>query len=214
MTKDFCNKKYTIRFADGVFDVTLTPKSAKDKTVEFLVALSVIMFLIAVAAFFCTQTNYANAIIFVIFAIVVACAFAAEFLYDKKRENIYLFEVNSDGITHRDVGVVHQIKWFELVSFGYVNNNVIAGIRSDPTYPCQLCLYFSKNEYDEEKIRTMFDRIDSRLKKHISTERTIVFGFFENHVPQEIIDKINKTILLYCDSEKERTYIAEENLIV
>ena len=207
MTEEMHTNKHTFCFYDGGFYVRLNPKSIKRKQIEFLSVSIVCFLLLAIAIFFYIMDDYGNTIVFGIILILLIGCCIYDSLLNKKREASYLFQVDSDGIKHKDAGFIYLIKWSEICSFGYVKDNVIAGVRSDPSHPCQLCLYFSKIDYSEAKLRMKFDRIESRLLKHVSADQIIVLGFLKNDIPKELAEKINNVILLYCAPQKERSYI-------
>jgi hypothetical protein len=102
-----------------------------------------------------------------------------------------------------------NIFWAEINSFGIVNNNVICGTKDYSNVPRQTCLYFSKQVLSEKKLRRKFWRIENQMYKHVSNNEMIVLGLREDNIEDFIKSKIYPYISMYCDMEKEHSYISQ-----
>ena len=123
----------------------------KHKASKFTV-LIIILAIIAGAFLFCMfEQAYSHAIIFGIAFVLGVFAMIHERIIEKKREIIFCFKINENGLRITEVNAEYNLLWSEVKSFGFVDRNSICGRGCNPPY--QTCLYFFKG-YSRGKIST------------------------------------------------------------
>ena len=149
---------------------------------------------------------YFYAISFLLVPIILTLACVSGSIDAKKREPVFLFSINSEGVRHIDANGVFFIPWEDIHCFGYVNDNSIEGIRDYPNCR-QTILYFSKSLYTEAYLRKFFWRIGNKRYRHRSSENIITFCFEENTLDEKLLARINEYLYKYSDKSKECNYI-------
>ena len=118
-----------------------------------------------------------------------------------KKEKIYLFLINQDGVFHTDVNKMYQLTWEQIVCYGIIKNNSISGVRRTP-YNTQSCIVFSKELYNDKEWYKKLDRIVYKRYSHASTDSTIVLDL-RREDDGEIYNQIKKYIEKFCKNATE-----------
>ena len=165
------------------------------------------MFIVPSIIFWC-YSGYFYAIMFFIFGMIPIVVIIYNAVIVKKRESTFLVEIKADGIHHHDIDGEYFMPWSDVKNYGFINK-VSTGIRvCDP--PFQTCLYCSTREHEGQKLR---DELWSGFKNsygHYSWFGMIVLEFHESEIDQSIMDTINSYITMYCDKEKENSFIIND----
>lgn len=164
--------------------------------------LSIILF--ANKAFF-------YAIMFLIAAFIFTLAVPLAIIDDKKQKESLQYIINESGITHKDINSSYQIEWADINSWGFIDNNVISGIRKTKHSPKQICLYFSKNVKDEQFLRKKFDNMGNKSSENSNSNDIIALGFKENEMDKSIFDFITAFVNKKIENNKNHNYLKEIN---
>lgn len=151
--------------------------------------------------------GYFYAILFSLCFVFLAYVMVSNVIVNAKREVKFKFLVNGDGVTQIELNNTFFMTWSEIVSWGFLNHNVINSVHRHKSSEMQTCLYFARKEYSEKNLKRKFDRIALNFYKHFSTEDIIVLGFQEDDLDELVISKIREIISLHCSKELERSYI-------
>ncbi len=208
MTEEIRFSKFIFSFYDGGFNVKYDAKNKDRIVVWAMLVLFLLCGVFMVAFMGIVEKEIPFIILGTLELISVTALVVLLCVVIPKREAKYCFEVNDAGIRENEHDADFFMKWSDIASWGYINDVPYKSLWGG--WP-QMCLYFSKVIETPWRMRKKFYmKPYGAGKNYCSTEETIVFGFFENHIPKEINDKMNSAILQYCDPEKEISEVWEK----
>ena len=214
MTYDF--KSYDVVFWEEYVEIKLKKTKFTSYALGIIFDLFLIIpFLTFSILFFIKKDGYFYAISFLLCAIGLIGFLLHSTVIDKKREKIFRFIIDSKGITNVEINNTYFIPWSELVCYGVVNNNQIAGIKESNHAARQSCVYFSKIITGEKELRKKMWHTHNAPYKHGSTSEIIVLGLYteDKEKDDEMFKKICYYVNRYCDSAEQINFIETEEII-
>ena len=208
MIDEFENKFYSFEFYDDGFMVKLKPRKMLFSEIFCYCLLFIAPIMLIFVGSFAKTPSYSHVVIGIILLICATIGIPLAFRYQRKRQLSFRFIINGEGVTHIELNNNYHFSWQDIVSYGIVNHNVISG-RAFLNSNRQPCIYFSKKIYPKWILKWKCLRIPERSRGYASNKNIIIFAFLENEIDDFIRTKIFPYIYMYCDMEKEHSYISK-----
>ena len=214
MTYDF--KMYDVEFSEEYVEMKL--KKEKITTYIIIILYYSILFIIpcsATSVYCFIYGEYVHAVMFLLAFMVGLLFLLRDTILRKKREEKFHFIIDSNGITNAEINNTYFIPWSELVCYGVVNNNQIAGIKESNHAARQSCVYFSKITTGEKELRKKMWHTHNTTYEHGSTFEIIILGLYteDKEKDDEMFKKICYYVNRYCDSAEQINFIETEEII-
>ena len=202
-------KRHIVSFCEDIVEIRMKPITTKRIVLVVLAALfpSILFLMLSIFAFL--KAGYFYAILFFVIVVLIISVVVINSVQTRRRETKFGFVFDEQGVKHIDVDAIYQMAWNDIMSWGYVDHNVISGQRT-PHSLRQICLYFSKDLHEERFLRKSFNRIDNRRYGHCSTNKLIVFGFQEDNIEEILFKELNDYICKHCDKSKRVDYLNDD----
>lgn len=192
-------KDYIIVRDSKSIKATLNERLSDKLSIVFFFVLLCFPFAFFSVIFFIAK-KYILAFVALICVLLFCVSAKRSFAFSKKRQEMFCFEINSEGLCLRDIDGSYSLPWNNVNSFGIVNHTLSAGVL---TTHYQSCLYFSVEKHDESFLRKKCFRRNNNTG---SNEQMIIFPFGIDNVEEEY-KAFREYIYRYCDKEKEQNFI-------
>ena len=205
-------KYLEIKFDDSWFEVKM--KTPNPTIVGIIISIAARLFVVGAFLFLAIigfiGRGYFYAILGLFFTVFFIYLQISSWIVSNKKYAKFKFLANEEGVTQTEANKTYFLPWSEIVSWGFVNHNVISDFHDCTSSERQICLYFARNQYSEKELRKKFFSIANLARHsygHCCTEEIIVLGFYQDTVEDFVIDKIRHIICSHCDQDMERSYI-------
>ncbi len=208
MNMNYELKKHEVSISESSVDVKMKAFSIKDNIGGMI--FSAILSLSCLFIIFLLWGSFVS-IIFGILTPPFICVIVYSYIMEFKRTAIFSFQINSGGVTHRDVGKCYRLGWHEIENIGFVGGNPIIRKAVEPDQMYQICVYFSKTFVEYEKTKKIFWYLGDKRYSHGSNDEIIILGLMQNSVDPEFKSELLRVISLYCNPDKISDYLSVHN---
>lgn len=202
-------KKYFIELSSGGCRFTRKPLPKIGTIVVSILEWLLIIFLAGFSVFCFLHAGYFYAVCFLFCAAIFAFVYIRGAILANIKQKVFHFDIYFDGIHHYDADGVYFLPWDDVKNYGFIDK-VLSSHPSSKIRCYQTCLYFSVCEHEELQLRKVLEPQHKNFYLHYSKPEMIVLELYEDTIDQTVMDTINSYITMYCDKEKENSFIIND----
>lgn len=156
---------------------------------------------------FKSGSGYGWGVLFLVIGAALSLGLTIDAIYSQKREKVFSFLIDGEGIKHIDGDGIYILHWDEICCFGYVSL-----IRAGPTWRSCLgrhekCLYFARTVHDKKYMKRHLQyRETHSLYCHTSSDNIIAFYYDNREFPDKLDAQIRALIKKYKPNIQEISY--------